>query len=116
MDLDSEVDLMVFKSYDTSGGGTGMAFAYFDQYGVFHIVGDADTAAQYSRDGRYVAVDVPHEAGYPTIIVDGKPDQLVIYDRGNGKFEGYVKGNQKGGQLVSPEAYAHLHDVLNQLV
>lgn len=90
-------------------------FAYFDQYGVFHVVDDEATAKQYARNGKYVETDVPHEYGYPTITApDGKVEQVVVYDRGS-HFEGYVDGNEKNGVELTQEAIAFLNPVFEQL-
>jgi hypothetical protein len=90
-------------------------FAYFDQYGIFHVVDDEATAKQYARNGKYVATDVPHEYGYPTIAWhDGSAKQVVVYDRG-GRYEGYVDGNEKNGVELTQEAIAFLQPVFEQL-
>lgn len=88
-----------------------MTYVYFDHYGILHAVDKEDEAKESSRDGKYVQVEIANEGGYIGVF-----QPLEIYDRGNGRVDAYIDGNQKDGKLVSLASYPRIQEIVNQLL
>jgi hypothetical protein len=87
-----------------------MAFAYKDEYGILHVVGDQKTAKQFASSA-VVETDIRNEGGYPRVSVGDHASALVVY--GNG--DAYVDGNERNGRKVSLSNFPEVEKVYEQL-
>lgn len=85
-------------------------FAYFDRYGILHVVGDKKTADTYSSGKVVETKNIPFANGYP------KKDEKSVIVYGFGCGEVFVGGNAKNGKEVAYEDIAFLAETLAELM
>jgi len=61
-------------------------FAYLTNSGIMHIA-DEPSAKNSIEKGVMVATDVENAGGYPVVICDGEPEQIIVYSEDDMKFE-----------------------------
>ena len=86
-------------------------YAYFDKYGILHVVRNEATAQKFGS-GVYVEVakDFPFDMGYPLNRPGG--GQVVVYKAD----EVYEDGNRSFGKRTELNDLPHIKKVYDQLV